>query len=75
MLYLDFETYSECDIKKADAFTYANHESTKVICYALTLNDERMSKLDNKLPEDIVSLVVDDRIKIYAWNAIFEFIF
>ena len=73
MLYIDFETYSECNIKKADAYTYAKHKSTRVICYALVFNDTRLSELSDHLPDDIVGLIENDRVKIYAWNAIFEY--
>jgi DNA polymerase len=40
MLFLDFETMSEMDIKKTGADAYARHPSTAVLCMAFAINDE-----------------------------------
>ena len=39
MLYLDFETRSECDLKSAGVYNYARHPSTEVICMAYAIGD------------------------------------
>ena len=39
----DFETYSECDIRKAGAYAYADHPTTEVICMAWAVDDEKPS--------------------------------
>lgn len=33
-IYIDFETRSECDLKKAGAWAYAQHPSTEILCMA-----------------------------------------
>lgn len=38
-LYIDFETLSECDIKKAGGDAYARHHTTSPICMAFALGD------------------------------------
>lgn len=40
ILHLDFETYSECNLREVGAWVYANHPSTEVLCAAYALNDE-----------------------------------
>ena len=37
---LDFETFSECDIKKAGAWVYSKDKSTRVICMAYAVDDQ-----------------------------------
>ena len=38
-LHMDFETYSECDIKKAGAHAYAQHPSTEVLMLGYAIDD------------------------------------
>lgn len=40
MLYLDFETRSECDLKTAGVYNYAQHPSTQVLCMSYAYDDE-----------------------------------
>ena len=42
MIYLDFETRSEADIKKVGAWEYSLHPSTDIICLAAKQNGERV---------------------------------
>jgi DNA polymerase len=37
---IDFETYSEADLKKTGAYKYSEHPSTEVLCLAYAFNDE-----------------------------------
>ncbi len=39
-LHLDIETYSECDLKTAGVYRYAEHPSTEVLCMAYAFDDE-----------------------------------
>lgn len=41
ILHLDFETYSECDIKACGEAVYAQHPSTEVLCMSFVFNDDR----------------------------------
>jgi len=77
-IYFDFETYSECDLKKHGAFVYAQHPSTRVVCmaYGSTPND-----VDLFLPHHkaIPAFLQYDPNKSYnfelnAWNSFFEFV-
>jgi len=39
MIFLDFETRSECDLKKAGSWAYSQHPSTEVLCMAWAVED------------------------------------
>ena len=70
---LDFETYSECDIKSAGAWAYAKDASTKVLCMAYAEGDE-----DPKLwlPNQPIPnfLRKPNDYEIHAWNSFFEWV-
>ena len=70
---LDFETYSECDIRKAGAFAYADHPSTDVICLAWALDDEPpvLWTPDMPAPTDLFRLI-EKGAEVWAWNSFFE---
>lgn len=38
-VYIDFETRSECDIRKAGAWVYSKHPSTSILCMAWAIDD------------------------------------
>lgn len=69
---LDFETYSECDLKKAGAWAYSKHPSTKVLCVAYAYGDDDVrvaTDITTKLKHD---LQLEDT-KVSAFNAGFEY--
>lgn len=70
---LDFETYSECDIRKAGAWAYAQHPSTRVICMAYAEGDNAPKLW---LPKDDLPdfLKNPDQYEIHAWNSFFEWV-
>jgi len=70
---LDFETYSECDIRKAGAWAYATHESTRVLCMAYAYNEDAPQLwLPNKTLPDFLS--DPNQYEIHAWNSFFEWV-
>lgn len=70
---IDFETYSECDIKTAGGYNYAAHPSTEVICMAWAIDDEDPSLWtpDQEFPEKLFDAIYDGG-EVWAWNAAFE---
>jgi len=56
---MDFETYSECDIFKAGAYAYADHNTTEVLCLAWALGDESPALWtpDMPLPQRLFDLI------------------
>ena len=70
---LDFETYSECDIKSAGAWAYAKDPSTRVLCMAYA-EDEQAPNI--WLPGDRIPdfLIHPKNYEIHAWNSFFEWV-
>jgi len=75
-LYLDFETFSEVDIREVGAYRYANDPSTEILCAAMAFDDEEpviWSCADGKIPKrEYRAALHDPSILIYAHNAMFE---
>ena len=40
MIWLDFETRSECDLKSMGVYNYARHPTTEVLCMSYAYNDD-----------------------------------
>lgn len=73
MISIDFETYSECDIRSAGAYAYADHPSTEVICLGWAVGDEapRLWTPDMPPPRELLKLV-SEGAELWAWNSFFE---
>jgi DNA polymerase len=74
VLFLDFETRSACDIKKAGAEVYARHESTDILCVGWAFGDgpaRIFTDLEQALPLSVLDHVFLER-KVVAHNAPFE---
>lgn len=71
---IDFETYSECDIKTAGGYNYAAHPTTEVICMAWAIDDEapQLWTPDQPFPERLSHALMWDNAEVWAWNAAFE---
>ena len=70
MLWIDFETRSECDLSTAGVYNYAMHRSTEVLCmcYAFDDGDVLTWTPDQPFPQDVFR----HQGPIYAHNATFE---
>lgn len=76
-LIIDYETYSEADLKKVGGYEYACHPSTEILCAAWTLGTRggKWSKVECNNWDDfheLVKIMIDNRIIKVAHNAIFE---
>ena len=70
---LDFETYSECDIRSAGAWAYSKDKSTRVICMAYAIeNEEPKLWLPNQPFPDFIKN--PNNYEIHAWNSFFEWV-
>lgn len=79
---LDYETYSECDLKKAGAYEYSVHPSTEIICAAWRIGTReslRTAKTEYWHPalgdENLTSLyaaLLSSVFFMVAHNALFE---
>ncbi len=74
ILWLDFETYSETNIKVVGGYNYCIDESTNIICLGFALNDEPVQLWN---PSKIMPQRILDHIEngglFYAHNAVFDF--
>lgn len=70
---IDFETYSECDIKTAGGYNYAAHPSTEVLCMAWAIDDEepQLWVPGEAIPQRLYD-AIDGAADIWAWNCAFE---
>jgi len=78
MIYIDFETRSEVDIKKSGAWVYSLHPSTEILCLAVKYRDdsdpaivytdiEKMTRQTSLLWQ-----AIEEGAKVEAHNAFFE---
>jgi DNA polymerase len=74
LLYLDFETRSELDLKKVGVHAYAHHSSTEIACTGWALDDGEV-QVESGLP-DAVRVAAYDEMEplptIVAHNAMME---
>ena len=71
---IDFETYSECDIKTAGGYNYAAHPSTEVLCMAWAIDDAepQLWVPGDSVPSRLLNALKAEDTEIWAWNAAFE---
>ena len=69
---IDFETFSEVDIRKTGAWIYSMSPSTEVICMAYAQGDEAPKLwLPHEPLPDFVSYI-QRQPELHAWNSFFE---
>lgn len=86
--HIDFETYSEADIRKVGTFGYARHPSTQILCLAISREDREpllwvpgvwadlpfVDPIEQAEALDLLwDLSEDPEAVVYAHNAPFEF--
>lgn len=77
-LHLDFETYSEAELKSVGAYRYANDPSTVILCSAMALDDEEpvvwWADMDTATdcPPQYWDALENPEVLIYCHNAMFE---
>lgn len=75
ILWLDTETYSECDLKAHGTHRYAEHPSTEITVAQWAIDDDEPTVLDctdQRVPADLVALLQSPRITIVAHNSMFD---
>ena len=66
MIWLDFETRSECDLKTAGVYNYARHDTTEVLCMSYAIDD---GPVQTWRPGQLMPVITT---QIRAHNAAFE---
>jgi DNA polymerase bacteriophage-type len=70
MLWIDFETRSECDLRKHGVYNYAQDATTDVLCMSYAYKDEEVQTWTPGQP--FPQWIKDYKGQIYAHNATFE---
>lgn len=75
-LMMDLETKSDVDITKAGVYRYADSPYFDLLLFAYSVDDNPVQVVDlasgERLPEEILNALTDDRIQKHAFNASFE---
>ena len=72
-LHLDFETASECDLRKSGAHKYAAHHSTRALMLGWAVNDAPVDLwVGGDLPSELADAMSDPHVTKHAYNAPFE---
>jgi len=66
VIWLDFETRSECDLKTAGVYNYARHDTTEVLCMSYAVDD---GPVQTWRPGQLMPVITT---QIRAHNAAFE---
>ncbi|HEM5264339.1 TPA: DNA polymerase [Streptococcus suis] len=72
---IDIETYCEIDLRKSGVYRYAEDDSFELLLFAVSVNNGPVTVYDltkEKLPQDILEALVDDKVIKWAFNATFE---
>lgn len=77
VLWLDFETFSEVDLKKCGADVYSRHASTRVLMLGWAVGDDAPQLWDAEeqpfnMPPELVPFLIEGTGTIRAHNAPFE---
>lgn len=76
-LHLDFETFSEVDLRDVGAYRYAFDPSTEILCAAMSLGDEEPEVWGGKgtAPRNwkiYMNALQDPTVEVWAHNSMFE---
>lgn len=74
-LSIDIETYCAIDLRKSGFYRYAEDDSFELLLFAVSVDNGPVTVYDlskEKLPQDILEALADDRVIKWAFNASFE---
>jgi DNA polymerase len=70
---IDFETYSEVDIRKSGSWAYAEHPSTEILCMAYKIGEDSTQLWTPPMPfPDLLKFAIHEDIPFEAHNVQFE---
>ena len=73
---IDIETFSDIDLSKCGVYKYSESEKFEILLFAYSINHEEVQVVDlalgEKIPLEIISALVDDKVTKWAYNANFE---
>lgn len=73
---IDIETFSDVDLSKCGVYKYAESENFEILLFAYSINHGEVQVVDlavgEKIPMEIITALVDNKIIKWAYNANFE---
>lgn len=73
---IDIETFSDIDLSKCGVYKYSESEKFEILLFAYSINHEEVQVVDlalgEKIPEEVLKALVDDKVTKWAYNANFE---
>lgn len=73
---IDIETYSDIDLSKCGVYKYSESENFEILLFAYSINHGDVKVIDlalgEKIPIEIITALVDNKIIKWAYNASFE---
>lgn len=73
---IDIETFSDVDLTSAGVYAYTDSPNFEILLFAYTFDDEDTKIVDlacgEKLPQDVLEALTDERVIKTAFNAAFE---
>lgn len=73
---IDIETFSDVDLSKCGVYKYTESENFEILLFAYSINHGEVQVVDlavgEKIPMEIITALVDNKIIKWAYNANFE---
>lgn len=73
---IDYETFSEIDLKACGSSVYSRHKSTEILMCAYNFNDGPVQQWvpaeGEPIPSDLKEALISPDVQKWAWNAAFE---
>ncbi len=73
--HLDYETFSECELKTAGMWAYARHPSTRILCLSWAVDDSqpRVWWPGGRMDKELLEVLRGEHGACRAFNACFEY--
>ncbi len=75
-LFIDIETFASASLKKCGVYRYAESPDFGILLFGYSIDGNEVKAVDlargEKLPEDVLDALTDDRVTKWAQNASFE---
>lgn len=73
---IDIESYSSINLGKSGVYRYAESSDFEILLFAYSVNGQEVKVVDlangEKIPKEIIDVLLDDSITKWAFNAMFE---
>ena len=75
ILSIDIETFSNVDLTRSTVYRYSEDPSFQILLFGYAIDDEPVTVIDvtqEKIPLDIIRMLLDPNVIKQAYNANFE---